>query len=254
MSPLRFARRPLALAASALVLQLTAGTTRADPGYYLVTPYDRAGQAWVDLRYWSVKSPGRRERIWPELGLGYGVNSRWSTGLLVSTVGPSNWEVATSSVQWQNDIMLTQGEWPVDLALHTKLVRESGEDGRSWAFEYGPALQTDFGRTQLNANLFFERSVEPEASPPIQLRYQWQLRHRWKPLMNFGLQGFGEVGRWNDWPAAKDQSHRAGPALFGQLDLGRGGDEALLYQAAYLLGRVYRRQGDLFTVRLQYSF
>lgn len=172
---MRFARRPLALAASALVLQLTAGTTLADPGHYLVTPYDRAGQAWV-------------------------------------------------------------------------------EGSRSWALEYGPALQTDFGRTQLNANLFFERSVEPEESPPIQLRYQWQLRHRWKPLMNFGLQGFGEVGRWNDGPAAKDQSHRAGPALFGQLDLGRGGDEALLYQAAYLLGRVYRRQGDLFTVRLQYSF
>lgn len=195
---MRFARRPLALAASALVLQLTAGTTLADPGYYLATPYDRAEQAWADLRYGSVKSPGR-----PELG----------------------------PMQWQNDMTPTLGEWPPDLAL-----------------------QTDFGRTQVNANLFFERSVDPEGAPPIQLRYQWQVKHRWKSLMNFGLQGFGEVGRWNDWPAAKDRSHRAGPALFGQWDLGRGGDEALLYQAAYLLGRVYRRQGDLFTVRLQYSF
>lgn len=175
---MRFARRPLALAASALVLQLTAGTTLADPGTPLATPHDRAGQAWVDLRHASV--------------------------------------------------------------------------------EHGPALQADFGHTQVSANLFFERPFERpfelEGTPPLQLRYQWQVKHRWQPLMSFGLQGYGEVGRWNDGPAAKAQSHRAGPALFGQLDLGRGGDEALLYQAAYLLGRVYRRQGDIFTVRLQYNF
>lgn len=251
---MRFAHRPLALAASALMLQLASGTTHADSGYYLVTPYDRAGITPIDLRSWSTKSPGRPERIWPELGLSRGINSRWTTELLVSTVGPSNRQVATSSVQWHNDVMLTQGQWPIDLALHTLLVGESGEGGRSWKLEYGPALQTEVGRTQLNANLFFERSFEPSAPPPIRLKYQWQVRHHWKPLMDFGLQGFGEVGRWDDWPAASQQPHRAGPAVFGHWDLGRGGDQALLYQAAYLLGRVYRRQGDLFTVRLQYTF
>lgn len=228
----------------------------ADPGYYVVTPYDNAGLRVVDLRYWSVKRKGRPETIWPEIGFSYGVNSRWTTGLLYSTIGPSNWDIVPSSLVWQNDVLLTQGEWPIDLALHTKVIREAGQGGRVWALEYGPVLQTDLGRTQLNANIFFERSFEPEEGRPIQMKYQWQLRHRWHPLMNFGLQGFGELGRWSHWSENGRQSHRAGPAFFGRVDLGQGsGDkQALLYQVAYLLGTVYSQRAGMFTVRLQYQF
>jgi hypothetical protein len=153
----RSVRRPLALAASALMLQLAAGTTHADP------------------------------------------------------VG--------------------------HLAMQATLPERTGLAGWSWRFDAGPALP-----------------AEPDDGKPVPIRYQWQLRHRWKPLMDFGLQGFGAVGVWHRWPADRLRSHQAGPALFGHWDLGRGGDQALLYQAAYLLGRVYGRQGDLFTVRLQYRF
>jgi hypothetical protein len=245
----------LSLLATSWLLSV-APARAADPGYYVVTPYDNAGLRMVDLRYWSVKRKERPERIWPEIGFSYGVNSRWTTGLLYSTIGPSNWDIVPSSLVWQNDVLLTQGEWPIDIALHTKLIREAGHDGRVWALEYGPLLQTDLGRTQLNANIFFERSFEPEEGKPIQMKYQWQVRHRWHPLMNFGLQGFGELGPWNRWKENGRQSHRAGPAFFGRVDLGQGtGDkQALLYQAAYLLGTVYSQRAGMFTVRLQYQF
>jgi len=243
----------------ALAALFAVGAVRADPGYYVVTAYDNEGLRAVDLRYWSVKREGRPERIWPEIGFNYGLTSRWTTGLLYSTVGPSNWDIVPSNLSWQNDVLLTQGEWPFDLALHTQLTRsigDVGEDSR-YALEYGPALQTDIGRTQVNTNLFFERSLDGgEDAKPIQLKYQWQVRYRWKPLMNFGLQGFGELGRWDHWAEGGRQSHRAGPALFGHLDLGKGGDSrnALLYQAAYLLGTVYAKRGSMFTVRVQYTF
>jgi hypothetical protein len=244
----------LALLATTWLLPLV--PARADPGYYVVTPYDNAGLRAVDLRYWTVKPRGRGEVIWPEIGFSYGVNSRWTTELLYSTIGPSNWDVVPSSLVWQNDVLLTQGEWPIDLALHAGLIRQSGYGGRAYALEYGPVLQTDWGRTQLSANIFFERSFDPDEGQPVQMKYQWQLRHRWHPLMNFGLQGFGELGHWSHWDESGRQSHRAGPALFGRVDLdqGSGDRQALLYQAAYLLGSVYSKRASMFTVRVQLQF
>lgn len=47
----------------------------ADPGYYVVT-YDNEGLRTVDLRYWTVKLGRQSEVLWPEVGLGWGVNSR----------------------------------------------------------------------------------------------------------------------------------------------------------------------------------
>jgi hypothetical protein len=62
-----------------LCLPLLAASTivRADPGYYVVTAYDNAGLRTVDFRYWTVKSNGHPATRWPEIGFGYGVNSRW---------------------------------------------------------------------------------------------------------------------------------------------------------------------------------
>ena len=48
------------------------------------------------------------------------------------------------------------------------------------------------------------------------------------------------------------QSHRAGPALFGVLPL--GGDTALLCQAAILFGSTYAQHGDMFSFRAQLAF
>ncbi len=247
---------PVAAALTAWAMLGAPAPARADPGYYVVTAYDNDGQRAVDLRYWTVKLDGRPETIWPELGLSIGVNSRWTTELLYSTEGPSNGDLAPDYLAWQNDVLLTQGEWPVDLALHMTLSRELGVGGGHYTLTYGPALQTEIGRTQLNANVFFQRSFEPASPGPIQLQYQWQVRHHWQPLLDVGLQGLGEVGRWDRWPEAGRQSHRAGPAIFGHLELGRsdGRREALLYQAAYLLGTIYAKRGAMFTARVQYTF
>jgi hypothetical protein len=248
--------KPLALAASLLTLWAAPGAARADPGYYVVTAYDNAGQVAADLRYWSVQRPGRPETIWPEVGLSWGVNSRWTTELLYSTIGPSNWDIVPSTLNWQNQVLLTQGEWPVDVGLYANVIREIGVGGAAYTLEYGPLLQTDIGRTQVNANLIFERNFAPDDAAPIQLKYQWQLRHHWTPLMDFGVQGFGELGRWNHWGDGGQQSHRAGPAFFGHLDIGKrqGTQEALFYQAAYLVGTVYAQRASMFSVRLQYAF
>jgi hypothetical protein len=82
-------------------------------------------------------------------------------------------------------------------------------------------------------------------------KYQWQLRHRWRPWLHFGAQGFGEVGPWRHWATRDEQSHRAGPALFGTLPVGEGN---FSWQMAYLIGSTYARHGQMFTMRTKYDF
>jgi len=237
----------LPLLASALCL--AASSALADPGYYVVTPYDNEGLLTVEVRYWTVKPDGGTEVIWPEVGFGYGVTSRWTTTLLLSYIGSSKRPMEQSSLNWQNEVLLTQGELPFDLALHLQLIADRVDTERR-AFEFGPVLQTEFGRTQLNANLIFERKWGTAQPSPTKLKYQWQVRHHWRPQLHFGAQGFGELGPWDDW--ATKQSHRAGPALFTTF---RGAErEAIKVQAAYLVGRTYGKSGHMFTLRAHYEF
>ena len=235
----------------ASALSLVAAVAMADPGYYVVTPYDNEGIRTVDFRYWTVKPHGSTEVSWPEIGFGYGVTSRWTTELFMSYVGSSEMAMRPSSLNWQNEFLLTQGELPFDLAMHLQLISDQGQTGGN-AIEFGPVLQTDIGRTQLNANLFLERGYGTGMPSPTQLKYQWQLRHRWLPQLHFGLQGFGELGRWDDWASSATQSHRAGPALFTTLRL--ADHEAIKVQAAYLVGKTYGRSGHMFTMRANFEF
>lgn len=221
---------------------------RADPGYYVVGAYDHAGRVSAELRYWTVSPDGRPAMLWPELGLAWGVNPRWTTRLLASWVGRRLDAQQPESLQWHNDWLLTQGEWPLDLALHTALRR--GFRGHGDALEWGPVGVTDLGRTQLTGNLFFERGLGRGDDRPTQLKYQWQLRHRWQPGLHLGAQGFGELGRWDDWAAAGRQSHRLGPALF--VTPGPQGARPLQLQLAWLRGKTYGRPGHMLSLQLQW--
>ena len=223
----------------------------ADPGYYVVTAYDNEGQRTLDLRYWTVKTPGEPATLWPEVGFGYGVTSRWYTELFASFIGTMDTAMKLSTWNWQNEVLLTQGQYPFDLAIHASLIR-AAESYEGYALEIGPVLQTDIGRTQLNLNLFFEHTWGGYASAHTQMKYQWQAKYRWTPALQFGAQGFGELGDWAKWAPRDEQSHRIGPALFGRWDLGQG--RALLYQAAWLVGSTYGQNGNMFSMRAQYAF
>ena len=222
----------------------------ADPGYYLVTAYDNQSQWNIDYRYWTVKNKGSTEVVWPEIGLGYGVTNRWYTEVYASFIGSSNFATRRSSFNWQNDYLLTQGQYDIDVALHTNLFHGYGAFGKP-AFEFGPVLQTEVGRLQLNGNLIFDRPLGA-ARGATGLKYQWQAKYHWKPELHFGLQGFGELGDWNHWAPSKSQSHRIGPMISGTLPMGAA--RAFKYEAALLSGSIYGQHGHMFTTRLQYVF
>jgi hypothetical protein len=231
------------------------GAAEADPGYYVVTVYDDPGVRTVDFRYWTVKFPGSPEVIWPEVGLGWNPTGRWYTEILASYIESSQFATQLSTLEWQNDFLLTQGQYPFDLAIHTLMSRPQNP-ATGATLEVGPALQTDVGRTQLNFNLVLEKGYGVLSSNPTQLKYQWQVRHRWRPGLHFGAQGFGELGPVGHWAPQGEQSHRAGPAVFGQVPLGGASpsSSSLSWQAAYLVGKVYATSSRMFTMRVKLDF
>lgn len=224
----------------------------AETGYYLVSVYDVAGQANIDYKYWNAHYKHGRNVAMPEIGFGYGVTARWYTELSTSWIQFDGRHTRNTGIEWQNDFMLTQGQYDVDVALHSSVER-ARDRADGYGLEIGPVLQAQVWRTQFNLNLFLQREFANGERNDTELAYQWQVMQRWKPWLSPGLQGFGEVGKWNDWLPRSQQSHRAGPALFGHVDAGPRGHQ-LKYEAAYLIGRNSGRSANSFTMRLQYLY
>ena len=242
----------LAACAALLLCAAVPRPAGAEPGYYVVTAYDNAGLVGADFRYWSVAMPGRPGVIWPEVGVLWGVTSRWTTELYGSYVGVDWSGSRLETLNWQNEFLLTQGEYPFDLALHARVIEHQARVGGGHGLEWGPVLQTDVGRTQLNANVFVERRWASTQPASTELKYQWQVRYRYRRGLHVGAQGFGELGPWDHWLSDNRQSHRAGPAIFGTLPIGR--DQPWTYQASYLFGRVFGQQGRMLSIRVLAAF
>jgi hypothetical protein len=223
----------------------------AETGYYLVSTYDVEGQKSVDFKYWNADYNNRPNVSSPEIGFGYGVTSRWYTELSAVWIRVHGRLDKLSGLEWQNDYMLTQGQYPFDLALHTQVSRSDSRP-HSYGVEIGPVLQTEIVRTQFNFNVFFQHEFHNDEPGETELAYQWQIKQRWKSWLQPGVQGFGEVGKWNDWLPRNKQSHRAGPAVFGSRDVGP--NQELKYEAAWLVGRNSGRTARSFTMRVQYIF
>lgn len=240
---------PLAVLTSFAVLCVMQGA-RADTGYYLVTTYPDEGRRAVDFKYWAARPDGKPTPAAPEIGLSYNVNSRWYTELTAAAFKYGAGATHLSGIEWQNDFMLTQGQYPIDVAFHTNVERATDGSGQI-GIEYGPVLQTEAGRTQFNLNVFFQRELHAEEREPTELAYQWQVKYRWREKLQFGVQGFGEVGEWNHWLPRREQSHRAGPALMGSW---RMGAQEWKYEAALLFGKNAGRHAQTFSTRIQYAF
>ena len=238
------------LALTALMLCMHAAVA-VTPGYYVISTYDEEDETSLDFYFWNVKAPNSPAVDSPEIAVGHGVTSRWFTELYASDIHTESGGTMYSSMAWENDYMLTQGQYPVDVALHT-MVTHYQNANTGTGFEFGPVLQADIDYLQLNGNLFFERDYEAAQANSMQMKYQWQAKYRWKPAFAFGLQGFGELGDWRDWSPLAEQSHRIGPALFTTVR--RVGGQEFKLEAAYLFGKIFDKEAKTFTLRAHYEF
>jgi hypothetical protein len=155
--------------------------------------------------------------------------------------------------EWENKFQLTEtGKYPVDVGLLIEIERPK-DRSEGYELRWGPLLQADLTPTlQANLNLLIAKTFRASEPGRAELGYQWQLKYRWRPALEFGLQGFGEVGPWNHWEAHAEQPHIAGPAVFGRVKV--GDHQHIKYNAGLLFGLGDAAPRNTFRLQAEYEF
>jgi hypothetical protein len=225
-------------------------SAHAGPADYVYTPNVEQGEKEIDFKFGTADDSPRASQT--SLGLGYGVNDWWFTEVYVKYAKTGGDSVKYDAVEWENKFQLTEtGKYPVDVGFITEIeVPRDHDEGIE--LKVGPLFQTEFGKLQLNGNILFEKRFDAAVPSPTEAGYQWQAKYRWQPAFEYGLQGFGGTGPWNDWDAARDQSHKMGPAIFGRI--AAGDHHAIRYNAAWLFGVSDAAPDNTFRLQAEYEF
>jgi hypothetical protein len=244
----------LCLSILCLTTFLNIGIAFAGAADYVYTPTVEYGEREIDFKAGATSPVDGDSSQAASMGFGYGAKEYWFTEVYLKQERDGS-DIANIA-EWENKFQLTDtGKYPVDVGLITELEAPLSANA-PWEFKLGPLFQTEFGKLQLNGNLLFERAFgkADESGLPYDTNfsYQWQAKYRWRPLLEFGVQGLGEMGKWNDWNKQTDQSHRIGPAIFGKFALGNR--QAVRYNAAWLIGTGNAAPYNTFRMQVEYEF
>ncbi|MCX7191143.1 MAG: hypothetical protein NTY58_02155 [Candidatus Methylopumilus sp.] len=78
------------------------------------------------------------------------------------------------------------------------------------------------------------------------------MKYRWKKEFEYGMQGMGDLGEWDNWAKSNEQNHRMGPAAFGKFSLAP--KQAIKYNTAWLFGLTDAAPNNTFRMQLEYEF
>lgn len=224
----------------------------AGPADYVYTPTVEQGEREIDVKFGHWNTNAAQPQTDSSIGLGYGVNAWWFTEIYMKRRKANGQPTTYDATEWENRFQLTEtGRFPVDIGFLLEIERPR-DHADGWEVKYGPLFQTEFGKVQLNANLLFERKYHAQISSTTELAYQWQAKYRWLSVFEFGVQGFGNVGKWSDWAPESERGNRLGPAVFGKIPL--GGRQAIKYNAAWLIGTSSAAPRRNIRVQMEYEF
>lgn len=224
-------------------------SAHASPADYVYTPMVEKGEKEIDFKYGTADSDPRRSL--GSLGVGYGVNDWWFTEAYVKYAKEGG-STRYDAFEWENKFQLTEtGKYPVDVGFITEIeIPRNHDEGTE--LKVGPLFQTEFGKLQLNGNILFERHFNAAESSSTEAGYQWQVKYRWQPIFEYGVQGFGEWGPWDNWAPTSEQVHKVGPAVFGKVHV--GDRQVIQYNAAWLFGTSDAAPDNTFRLQVEYEF
>jgi len=254
--PLRVRTAGVAVAA---VLMATVSAvllpTPAHATHKVYYPTVEQGETELELRghvTWDSDRDKQNEQKY-KLGIGHGFTSFWFSEIYVEVekpAGDNSYEV--ESYEWENLFQLTeQGKYWADwgFLIEYSKARESGDPDK---VELTPIMQKQLGRQLLTLNLTFERETGDNAEDEWELAYAWQFRWLGDPTLEFGLEGYGELGEVNNWKSSSEQEHQIGPALFGKIKT--AGGNAWKYKLAMLAGLTSDTPNATLAGTLEYEF
>ena len=229
---------PIALAVLLLPLAMMApGNAHAGPASKVYTLNIEAGESELEFLGGTYDDDNNNvdgERAW-KVAIGHGVTDWWKSEVEFEWEKESNEGTKYTEVELVNIFRFTEpGEYFVDVGLFTELkFPDEGDDANK--LEIGPMFQKEIGRTVNNLNLIWVRDYGSNADHDTEFEYTWQSRWKGNPALEFGVQGMGETGNWDDSKPGHDQEHKMGPAIFGEIKTGPGHNK-MKYDAAVLVG------------------
>lgn len=225
-------------------------SAHAGPADYVYTPTVEQGEKEIDFKSGTADSDPRKTLA--TVGLGYGVNAWWFTEAYVKYAKTGSDNLKYDAFEWENKFQLTEtGKYPVDVGFITEIeIPRDRNEGTE--LKVGPLFQTEFGKLQLNGNFLLEKKFNAAIPSPTEAGYQWQVKYRLQPHFEYGVQGFGSLGEWNNWDSASTQSHTIGPAVFGKFVI--GDRQAIKYNAAWLFGLSDGAADNTFRLQAELEF
>ncbi len=220
---------------------------------YVITPIVEQGEREIDFKAGTAKLRDGTRANKESLGFGWGATSWWFTELYAVWHKEPGERHGFDAWEWENKFQLTEtGRYPVDVGFLFEIERPK-DRSEGYELRWGPLLQTEFGsRVQANLNLLLEKHVRASQPSRAELGYQWQVKYRWQPSLEFGAQGFGALGPWRDGSPSSEQSHIAGPAVFGRIRVGER--QVVKYNAGLLFGLNDGAPRNTFRLQAEYEF
>jgi hypothetical protein len=204
------------VAIAALLIAAThVSVAHADPDDYVSVPGVEYGERELELRFGTATKSGEDRASAASLAFGYGLTPWWATEVYAKYNRSGSEATRFDAIEWENKFEIGEpGEYFVDVGFLVEL-EWANDRAEGYELRIGPLFQKDFGLVQTNFNFLVARHFRSDDHEVTELGYQWQVKYRWRPEFEFGLQGFGDMGPWNDWDPHDEQSHRVGPAIFG---------------------------------------
>jgi hypothetical protein len=239
----------LLLAAGSLLASTCA---LAEPADYVAQPAVEYGEREIDFKFGTASKGADPRASAASIGFGYGATEWWFTEFYIKYKRENGAGTNFDAIEWENKFQLTEtGKYPVDVGLLLEIERPQ-DRAEGWEVKWGPLFQTEFGKVQLNFNPLLQRNYRSEGFAQTEFKYEWQAKYRWQRELEWGLQGFGETGKWNDWAPREEQNHRMGPAIFGKL--AQGGRRAIEYNAAWLFGASQAAPDHTFRLQVELEY
>jgi hypothetical protein len=236
--------------AAVLIVALAAvhsNTAHADPASKVYIPQVVYGEWEFEFRGGFANGGGvdgsEQQYVFD---IGRGITSRWFSELAFFYSKDPNAGGQWEEFKSENIFVLTEpGEHWLDFGIIAEAVHNR-VDGVN-EIEIGPLFQKETGHEQFNLDFEFERAFNDGAK--TELTYSWQWKHRGNPRLEFGLQGFGELGEVGHF--GEEHSNRIGPAFFGQIPVGRL--NKLKYDAGLQFGLGRDAADTTFRFQLEYE-
>lgn len=224
----------------------------AGPNDYIRLPTVEYGEREVDFKSGVQRNRSGSTEAAHSIGYGFTPTPGWFTEVYAKAARAPGEPTRFDAWEWENRFQLTEtGRYPVDAGWLLEVERPK-DRAEGYELTLGPMLQSEWGRVQGNINLFLQRHVRATERFDTELLYQLQLKYRQAEQLDWGLQGFGNTGRWNHWAPGSQQQFKLGPALFGKVRAGV--KDAIKWNAALLAGITQATPRATLRMQAEYEF